>query len=47
MSEASQIQGMLIEGVGHIDFLYGKVGEGIVRPLLQRIIKAISEIPKE
>ena len=36
----SQVTGIIVP-TGHLDFLYGRYGEGIVRPLIDRIIQTI------
>lgn len=39
--ESSRVTGILVEGVNHLDFFYGKRGEEFVRPLLLRLIQTI------
>ncbi|MFH1361546.1 MAG: alpha/beta hydrolase [bacterium] len=40
-AEFSRVTGFLIEGINHLDFFYGKVGEETVRPLLNRLIDSM------
>ncbi|MBU0672911.1 MAG: lysophospholipase [Candidatus Margulisbacteria bacterium] len=38
---SSQVTGFLVEGVNHLDFFYGRTGERVVRPLLNRLVDLI------
>jgi pimeloyl-ACP methyl ester carboxylesterase len=39
--QASQVQGFVVRGIRHLDYLYGKTAESTVRPLLHQIIPLI------
>lgn len=39
-----QVQGFILEGVKHLDYLYGQTAEKMVRPLLNRIIDLVWQI---
>jgi hypothetical protein len=39
-SRKSQVVDFVIEGANHLDLLYGKLAEGIVQPLLMKIIES-------
>lgn len=40
-SELSQVQGFLIEDVSHLDLMYGKIADRLIRPLILRMIESI------